>query len=90
MAASKTFNALFFKSGYFNDAKSDPPLSNIIGVHPNLALQFSKSISVDGGADYGSGDTHENDAVYGVPGRHFAISRGSQNAPSYIGTALDW
>src|SRR6266704_158410 len=81
----ETFNALFFKSGYFNDASLICP-ANLIGFHPNLALQFSKSISVDGGADW-FWRYSRNDAVYGVPGR-IAIPALS-NAPSYIGTALD-
>jgi hypothetical protein len=81
----ETFDPLFFKSGYFNDASLIRP-SNIIGVHPNLALQLSKSITVDGGADW-FWRYSRNDAVYGVPGR-VAIPALS-NASSYIGTALD-
>jgi len=81
----ETFNALFFKSGYFNDASLIRP-ANIIGLHPNLTLQFSKNISVDGGADW-FWRYSRNDAVYGVPGR-IAIPALS-DAPSYIGTALD-
>jgi hypothetical protein len=81
----ETFDPLFFKSGYFNDASLIRP-SNIIGVHPNLTLQLSKSISVDGGADW-FWRYSRNDAVYGVPGQ-IAIPALS-NAPSYIGTALD-
>src|SRR5205085_6893555 len=45
-----TFDALFFKSGYFNDASLIRP-QNEIDVHPNLALHFSESISADGGVD---------------------------------------
>lgn len=81
----ETFDPLFFKSGYFNDASLIRP-SNIIGLHPNLTLQLSKSISVDGGADWFWRYTR-NDAVYAVPGR-IAIPALS-DAPSYIGTALD-
>jgi hypothetical protein len=81
----ETFDPLFFKSGYFNDASLIRP-SNIIGVHPNLTLQLSKSISVDGGADW-FWRYSRHDAVYGVPGR-ISIPALS-NAASYIGTALD-
>jgi hypothetical protein len=80
-----TFDPLFFKSGYFNDASLIRP-SNIIGVHPNLALQLSKSISVDVGADW-FWRYSRNDAVYGVPG-NITIPANS-NASKYIGTALD-
>jgi hypothetical protein len=81
----ETFNALFFKSGYFNDASLIRP-ANLIGVHPNFTLQLSKDISVDGGADW-FWRYSRKDAVYGVPG-HIAIPALS-DAPSYIGTALD-
>src|SRR6266404_2722597 len=81
----ETFDPLFFMSGYFNDASLIRP-SNIIGVHPNLALQLTRRISIDGGADW-FWRYSRNDAVYGVPGR-IAIPALS-NAPSYIGTALD-
>jgi hypothetical protein len=81
----ETFDPLFFKSGYFNDASLIRP-SNIIGLHPNLTLQLSKSISVDGGADW-FWRYSRNDAVYGVPG-NIAIPALS-DAPSYIGNALD-
>jgi len=80
-----TFDPLFFKSGYFNDASLIRP-SNIIGLHPNLTLQFSKNIAVDGGANW-LWRYSRNDAVYGVPG-NIAIPALS-NAPNYIGTALD-
>jgi hypothetical protein len=81
----ETFDPLFFKSGYFNDASLIRP-SNIIGVHPNLALQLAKTVSVDGGADW-FWRYSRHDAVYGVPGR--VSIPALSDAPSYIGTALD-
>jgi hypothetical protein len=81
----ETFDPLFFKSGYFNDASLIRP-SNIIGVHPNVTLQLSKSITVDGGADW-FWRYSRHDAVYGVPG-NIAIPALS-DAPNYIGNALD-
>jgi hypothetical protein len=81
----ETFDPLFFKSGYFNDASLIRP-SNLIGLHPNFALQLSKNISVDGGADW-FWRYSRNDAVYGVPG--FIAVPALSNAPSYIGNALD-
>jgi hypothetical protein len=81
----ETFDPLFFKSGYFNDASLIRP-SNLIGVHPNLGLQLTRSLSIDGGADW-FWRYSRNDAVYGVPGS-IAVPALS-NAPSYIGTALD-
>jgi len=81
----ETFDALFFKSGYFNDASLIRP-ANIIGLHPNFGLQLSKSVAVDGGADW-FWRYSRNDAVYGVPG--FVAIPALRDAPSYIGTALD-
>ncbi len=80
-----TFDALFFKSGYFNDASLIRP-QNIISVHPNLTVHPLPKVTVDGGASpfwrYS-----RNDAVYGVPG--FVSIPALKDAPSYIGTALD-
>src|SRR6267154_2774779 len=47
----ETFDALYFKSGYFNDASLIRP-QNIIGVHPNLTLRPTKAVTVDGGANW--------------------------------------
>lgn len=80
-----TFDALYFKSGYFNDAGLIRP-QNLIGVHPNLALKLSKSVSVDGGANWMWRYTR-NDAVYAVPG--YVEVPALQNAASYITTAVD-
>src|SRR6266478_4043940 len=80
-----TFDALYFKSGYFNDASLIRP-QNIIGVHPNLTVRPTKTVTVDGGADW-FWRYSRHDAVYGVPG--FVAIPALSNSPSYIGTALD-
>lgn len=80
-----TFDALFFKSGYFNDASLIRP-QNIISVHPNLTLHPLSKVTIDGGASpfwrYS-----RNDAVYAVPG--FVEIPALRNASSYVGTAFD-
>ncbi|MGA9135579.1 MAG: alginate export family protein, partial [Candidatus Sulfotelmatobacter sp.] len=59
---------------------------NIIDVHPNAGLKFTRTLSADGGADV-FWRYSKNDAVYGVPG-NIAIPA-SSTASSYVGTALD-
>lgn len=81
----ETFDALFFKSGYFNDASLIRP-ANLLGLHPNVGFQLSKTVSLDGGADW-FWRYSRNDAVYGVPG--FVAIPPLRDAPNYIGTALD-
>jgi Alginate export len=80
-----TFDALFFKSGYFNDASLIRP-QNIISVHPNFTVRPLPKVTIDGGVSpfwrYS-----RNDAVYAVPG--FVEIPALQNASSYIGTAFD-
>jgi hypothetical protein len=81
----ETFDALYFKSGYFNDASLLRP-QNIIGVHPNFAVKPLKNVSVDGGADW-FWRYSRDDAVYAVPG--FVAIPAQPSASSYVGTALD-
>jgi len=80
-----TFNPLFFKAGYFNDANVIRP-QNIIDIHPNIGLKLARTVSVDGGGDV-IWRYSKNDAVYNVPG--FIIIPALQNASSYVGTAAD-
>ncbi|HXJ12555.1 MAG TPA: alginate export family protein, partial [Candidatus Limnocylindrales bacterium] len=81
----ETFDALFFKSGYFNDASLIRP-QNIMSVHPNLTLHPLPKVTIDGGVSpfwrYS-----RNDAVYAVPG--FVSIPALHNASSYVGTAFD-
>jgi hypothetical protein len=80
-----TFNALYFMSGYFNDASLIRP-QNIIDVHPNLGLALTSKVSVDGGVD-AFWRYSKNDAVYAVPG--FIAVPALSTASSYVGTAAD-
>ncbi len=81
----ETFDALYFKSGYFNDASLIRP-QNIIDVHPNAGLKLTRTVSADGGADV-FWRYSRSDAVYAVPG--FIAIPALKTASSYVGTALD-
>jgi hypothetical protein len=81
----ETFDALYFKSGYFNDASLLRP-QNIIDVHPNVGLKLAHNLSADGGADF-FWRYSRNDAVYAVPG--FVAIPPQPSSSSYFGTALD-
>jgi hypothetical protein len=80
-----TFDALYFKSGYFNDASLIRP-QNIIDVHPNLSANLTRAISINGGADV-FWRYSQNDAVYAVPG--FVAIPALKSSSSFVGTALD-
>lgn len=81
----RTFDALFFKSGYFNDASLIRP-QNIIDLHPNLTANLTSKICVTGGVDifwrYST-----DDAVYAVPG--FTAIPPVKSSSRYVGTAAD-
>ncbi|HXI70259.1 MAG TPA: alginate export family protein [Verrucomicrobiae bacterium] len=79
-----TFNALYFKSGYFNDASMIRP-ANLIDVHPNLAANLTRTFSVNGGADVFWRYT-QNDAIYAPPG---FIEIPAAGGSAYVTTALD-
>jgi hypothetical protein len=81
----ETFDALYFKSGYFNDASLIRP-QNLIGVHPNLTLRPTQTVSVDGGIDF-FWRYSRNDAVYAVPG--FISIPALKTASAYVGAAFD-
>jgi hypothetical protein len=80
-----TFDAMYFKSGYFNDASLLRP-QNIIDVHPNLTLTLTRKISLDGGGDV-FWRYSRTDAIYGVPG--FIALKPVDSGSSYAGTAAD-
>jgi hypothetical protein len=80
-----TFDALYFKSGYFNDANLLRP-ENIIDLHPNASVRLTQTVSVDGGADF-FWRYSRNDAIYAVPGS-IAIPA-LRTESSYVGAALD-
>ncbi len=79
-----TFNALYFKSAYFNDASLIRP-ANLIDIHSNLAANLTKTLSVNGGADVFWRYT-QNDAIYAPPG-YVEIPANAGSA--YVATALD-
>ena len=81
----ETFDALFFKSGYFNDASLLRP-QNIIDVHPNVGVNLTPTVSVNGGVDV-FWRYSRNDAVYAVPG--FVAIPALKTGSAYVGTALD-
>jgi len=81
----ETFDALFFKSGYFNDASLLRP-QNIIDVHPNVGANLTPTVSVNGGVDV-FWRYSRNDAVYAVPG--FVAIPALKTGSAYVGTALD-
>jgi Alginate export len=80
-----TFDALFFKSGYFNDASMIRP-ANLIDVHPNLAVNLTRTVSVNGGADV-FWRYSKDDAIYAPSG--FVEIPASKTASAYVATAVD-
>jgi len=79
-----TFNALYFKSGYFNDASLIRP-ANLIDVHPNLAANLTRTVSINGGADV-FWRYSKDDAIYAPPG---FIEIPATGGSAYVATALD-
>jgi hypothetical protein len=79
-----TFDPLYFKSGYFNDASMIRP-ANLIDVHPNLAANLTRTVSVNGGADAFWRYTRD-DAIYAPPG---FIEIPATGGSAYVATALD-
>jgi hypothetical protein len=81
----ETFDALFFKAPYFDDASLLSP-QNVIDLHPNLGFKPSPQLELDGGTDW-FWRFSRNDAIYSAPGPvSIAALRG---APAYVGTAWD-
>jgi hypothetical protein len=81
----ETFDPLFFKSGYFNDASLLRP-SNVIDIHPSVSFEPARRMEVSAGVDvfwrYSS-----QDAIYDPPG--FIQVPVTDNRSRYLGTALD-
>ena len=80
-----TFDALYFKSGYFNDASLIRP-ANIIDVHPNFSANLTHALSVNGGGDV-FWRYSRNDAIYAPPG--FIAVPALSTASAFVGTAAD-
>lgn len=84
-----TFNALYFKSGYFNDASLIRP-ANLIDLHPNLSANLTHKVSVNGGADV-FWRYSENDAIYAPPGYvEIPATAGSKYVATAVDVNLEW
>ncbi len=79
-----TFNPLFFKAGYFNDASVIRP-SNLIDIHPTLQLLPRDNVLVTLGSDVLWRYTRR-DGVYGPPGNLALPAGGSAR---YIATTAE-
>ncbi len=79
-----TFNPLYFKAGYFNDASLIRP-SNIIDVHPTLQLHVRDNLLLTLGSDTLWRYTTQ-DGVYGPPGNLELPARGGSR---YIATTAE-
>jgi Alginate export len=79
-----TFNPLFFKSGYFDDASLIRP-SNIIDIHPTLQLQAPHALLVTLGSDLIWRYTRR-DGIYGPPG-NLELPAGGQGR--YLATTAE-
>jgi hypothetical protein len=84
-----SFNPLFFKAGYFNDASVIRP-TNIADLHPSLQLVPSKAITATFATDFLWRYTVK-DGIYGPNG---SIEIGPVPGSRYIGNtaeaALEW
>jgi hypothetical protein len=79
-----TFNPLYFKAGYFDDASLIRP-SNIIDVHPTLQLLPTDNVLLTFGSDVLWRYTH-NDGVYG-PGGNLELPAGVGS--NYLATTAE-
>jgi hypothetical protein len=79
-----TFNPLFFKAGYFNDASLIRP-SNIMDVHPTLQVHPGESVMVTIGSDVLWRYTTK-DGIYG-PGGNLELPAGGGSR--YVATTAD-
>jgi hypothetical protein len=88
-----TFNALFPKGAYFNQADLLGPY-NLMDVHPSVTVHVSRSVTITPDADfYWRHSTH--DGVYGIPGDLlFPVPRSSIGRDRYIGSnagvSIEW
>jgi hypothetical protein len=80
-----TFNPLYFKSGYFNDASVIRP-SNLIDVHPTLQLLPRDNLLITLGSDVLWRDTVD-DAIYN-PGGKIIIPPGGSSP--YVATTAEF
>lgn len=79
-----TFNPLYFKAGYFNDASLVRP-SNIVDIHPNLQLEPNTSTTLTFGSDVVWRYSNQ-DAIYGPAGN---VSLPAGLGSNYVGTTAE-
>jgi hypothetical protein len=79
-----TFDPLYFKAGYFNDASLIRP-SNIIDVHPNFEFEPTNALRVTLGSDFLWRYT-DNDGIYGPPGN---VELPSGHGNRYLATTAE-
>src|SRR5262249_7267036 len=79
-----TFNPLFFKAGYFNDASLIRP-SNVVDVHPTIQVHPNELVMVTVGSDVLWRYTTK-DGIYGPPGNLELPPGGSSR---YVATTAD-
>ena len=79
-----TFNPLYFKAGYFNDASLLRP-SNIIDIHPTVQMQAPHALLITLGSDFLWRYTRR-DGIYGPPGNVELPAGGSSR---YLATTAE-
>ncbi|HKA53645.1 MAG TPA: alginate export family protein [Candidatus Binatia bacterium] len=79
-----TFNPLYFKAGYFNDASLIRP-SNLIDIHPTLQLLVRDNVLMTLGSDVLWRYT-PHDGVYGPPGNLELLAGGHSR---YVATTAE-
>lgn len=79
-----TFNPLYFKSGYFNDASLFRP-SNMIDVHPNLQIQPETDTTLTMGSDLVWRYSNQ-DGLYSPSG---SMSLPASAGSHYVGTTAE-
>lgn len=82
---NRTFDPLFFKAGYFNDASLIRP-SNIMDLHPTVQLAPLESVTLTLGYNW-LWRYSVTDAIYDPPGR--VSIRGEANASRFIGSTAE-
>ena len=80
----ETFNPLFFKANYFNDAAFFRP-ANLADIHASLQMQPREDITITFGSDFIWKHTKQ-DAIYATTG---SVLLPATDASKYVGTALE-
>jgi len=80
----ETFNPLFFKANYFNDAAFFRP-ANLADIHASLQMQPREDLTITFGSDFIWKHTKQ-DAIYATTGR---VLLPASDASKYVGTALE-